>query len=122
MVSPGYSERMPYVQRSASGRIESLHREPVDGAGEFLEADAAEVIAFLGRTPEEQQFHRLDVDFVRVIEDVVDTLIVKDIINITDLPAEAQAKLMARKTFRERVTQASLGALRDTDFGEDGLD
>jgi hypothetical protein len=113
---------MPYVHRSASGQIESLHREPAEGATEYLASDAAEVMGFLERTPEEQHFHRLDIDFVRVIEDVVDTLIVKNVINITDLPREAQAKLMARKTFRERVTQASLRGLADTDFGEDGID
>ena len=47
-------------------------------------------------------------DFVRVIEDVIDTLIVKNVINITDLPEQAQAKLFARKSFRERVSKSSL--------------
>ncbi|MDO9313189.1 MAG: hypothetical protein Q7T97_01420 [Burkholderiaceae bacterium] len=62
----------------------------------------------MGRPPEGDGFSRLDADFVRVIEDVIDTLIVKNILNITDLPAEAQAKLFARKSFRERSTRNSL--------------
>ncbi|HOX68135.1 MAG TPA: hypothetical protein PKV56_09745 [Burkholderiaceae bacterium] len=64
--------------------------------------------SFVGRPPEGDGFSRLDADFVRVIEDVIDTLIVKNVLNITDLPAEAQAKLFARKSFRERSTRNSL--------------
>jgi len=54
-------------------------------------------------------FGRLDADFVRVLEDVIDTLIARNVINITDLPDQAQAKLFARKSFRERL---GLNALR----------
>ena len=39
---------------------------------------------------------------------MIDTLIVKNILNITDLPPEAQAKLFARKGFRERQSHGSL--------------
>lgn len=53
-------------------------------------------------------FARLDADFVRVLEDVIDTLIARHVINITDLPDQAQAKLFARKSFRERVGRNAL--------------
>ena len=59
-------------------------------------------------------FARLDADFVRVLEDVIDTLVAKNLINITDLPPEAQAKLFSRKSFRERSTQHSLRLFGDT--------
>ena len=99
---------MPFVRRHADGRIESLHRSAVEG-GEFLPDEHAEVQAFVGNDPATREdFSRLDADFVRVIEDVIDTLIVKNVLNITDLPAEAQAKLFARKSFRERATRNSL--------------
>jgi hypothetical protein len=109
---------MPYVRRDASGLIESLHRQPVAGADEFLAAEHAEVQAFFGRqaAEEDDDFGRLDADFVRVIEDVIDTLIVKNVINITDLPPEAQAKLFARKSFRERVSRNSLRLFADGDL------
>ena len=55
---------------------------------------------------------------MRVLEDVINTLIVKKILNITDLPEQAQAKLFARKRFRERVSKSSLQLLAPTDFGE----
>lgn len=109
---------MPYVRRHADGHIDSLHRYPVEG-GEFLADDHAEVQAFVGNDPATREdFSRLDADFVRVIEDVIDTLIVKNVINITDLPEQAQAKLFARKSFRERVSKSSLRLFEPTDFGD----
>ena len=118
-VSIGIVQRMPYVRRDASGLVESLHRS-ADASGEFLSDDHADVLAFIGGPhAEPQTFDRLDADFVRVIEDLIDTLIVKNLVNITDLPEQAQAKLFARKSFRERVSKSSLQLFdRPTDFGD----
>ena len=111
---------MPYVRRNADGQIDSLHRDRTGEAPEFLDDTHPEVQAFLGHAAEDPaDFSRLDADFVRVIEDVIDTLIVKNIINITDLPNGAQAKLFARKSFRERVSKSSLRLFEQaTDFGD----
>ena len=111
---------MPYVTRDARGAITGLTRDaPADPAGstEFLAADHPEVMAFMG-APAGEAFDRLDADFVRVIEDVIDTLIVKNVINITDLPEQAQAKLFARKSFRERITQHSLRLFDDSGMAD----
>ena len=109
---------MPFVRRTADGRIESLHRYAVEGA-EFLDDEHPDVQAFVGNdTATREDFSRLDADFVRVIEDVIDTLIVKNVINITDLPEQAQAKLFACKSFRERVSKSSLRLFEPTDFGD----
>jgi hypothetical protein len=108
---------MPYVRRNAQGEVESLHRHAEAGTAEFLPDDHADVRAFLGGgaapTPNEG-FARLDADFVRVLEDVIDTLVAKNLINITDLPPEAQAKLFSRKSFRERRSQNSLRLFGET--------
>jgi hypothetical protein len=113
---------MPYVRRNAFGLVESLHSSAGE-AQEFLADDHHEVQAFVGRPGREapqnfDRFDRLDADFVRVIEDLIDTLIVKNVINITDLPEQAQAKLLARKSFRERVSKSSLQLFEPTDFGD----
>ena len=63
--------------------------------------------------PKDDGFARLDADFVRVIEDVIDTLISRNVINITDLPDQAQAKLFARKSFRERAGRNALKLFDD---------
>ncbi|HEX7687643.1 MAG TPA: hypothetical protein VF453_08050 [Burkholderiaceae bacterium] len=104
---------MPFIRRNAEGVVESLHRHAEDGA-EFLPDDHPEVRAFLGGPPAAdgsqhgERFAELDADFVRVIEDVIDTLISKNVINITDLPSEAQTKLFGRKSFRERANRDAL--------------
>jgi hypothetical protein len=103
---------MPYVQRDATGAVASLHREANDSAPEFLPDEHPDVQAFVGR----DAFARLDADFVRVLEDVIDTLISKNLLNITDLPAEAQMKLFSRKSYRERHHSHSLRLFGDGDL------
>jgi hypothetical protein len=111
---------MPYARRDAQGLVLSLHREAGAGAAEFLADDHPDVRAFLGQAADgdaQERFARLDADFVRVLEDVIDTLINRNVINITDLPAEAQAKLFSRKSFRERRSSQALKLFGDGDLG-----
>jgi len=103
---------MPYAVRDAQGRITSLHRHD-PGVGESLPAQHAEVQAFLGLAapaapPAGEDFVRLDADFIRVLEDVIDALVSRNLIAITDLPDIAQTKLFARKSFRERRPKNAL--------------
>jgi hypothetical protein len=113
---------MPFIRRNASGAIDSLHRRD-EGGAEFLPDDHPDVRAFLGAAPASGNdgFASLDADFIRVIEDVIDTLISKNVINITDLPPEAQTKLFGRKGYRERAGKHALKLFGDGDGdGDDG--
>ena len=113
---------MPFIRRTAEGIVDSLHRSGGEGA-EFLPDDHPDVRAFLAAgaspgadAPEKvERFAELDADFVRVIEDVIDTLISKNVINITDLPLEAQNKLFGRKGYRERASKDALKLFGDGD-------
>ena len=106
---------MPFIRRTAEGIVDSLHRSGGDGA-EFLPDEHPDVRAFVGAAaPQGDGFASLDADFIRVIEDVIDTLISKNVINITDLPLEAQTKLFGRKSFRERATKDALKLFGDGD-------
>jgi hypothetical protein len=67
---------------------------------------------------DDDAFARLDADFVRVLEDVIDTLIARHVINITDLPEQAQAKLFARKSFRERAGRNALDLFGNTAWAD----
>lgn len=102
---------MPYVIRTPKGDIVSLHREPVPGS-EWIDPESAEVRSFVvgDANPDSalDGFRQLDADLVRVIEDLVDVLISRQVIRVTDLPAEAQEKLFARKSFRERLPARAL--------------
>lgn len=113
---------MPYLLRHSDGSPLSLHLHEVPGA-ELLPADHPEVQAFLG-DKNSGGFARLDADLIRVMEDLVDVLIARQVIRITDLPAEAQQKLFARKSFRERRSPLALqlypmngGELVESGFG-----
>jgi hypothetical protein len=103
---------MPYALRNKDGLIASLHREPEPGA-EFLPPDHPEVLAFFGREEHLQHFASLDAGFVRVVEDLVDALIDRNLLRITDLPVEAQQKLFERKSFRDRVKTNALNLFGD---------
>ncbi len=52
-----------------------------------------------------QQMNTLDIDFVRVLEDLIDVLIENGTIRLTDLPAQAQQKLTQRKQARRRLRE-----------------
>lgn len=78
----------------------------------MLDQQAPDVQQFLKTSPTEPSFDAADADFVRVIEDLIDTLILKNVIRHTDLPAAAQRKLMLRKGLRNRM-QGALNLLGD---------
>lgn len=107
---------MPHALRTPDGQLTSLHAEPQPGS-QWLEPDHPDVRAFLGpadTSPDEaavatgSRFANLDADLVRVLEDLIDVLITRNVIRVTDLPSEAQHKLFNRKHVRDRMQQHSL--------------
>jgi len=102
---------MPYVRRNAEGRIVALLAEPTPDALESLPSGHVEVLAFLGVDRDAAAFGTLDSDFVRVTEDLIYTLIEKGLLQFTDLPVEAQRKLLARQSFRGRRIEGALDLL-----------
>ncbi len=108
---------MPYVRRHPSGEIESVHRSPSLDATEYLDAAAPELQRFLARGDAPDAFAQLDGDFVRVLEDLIDLLLARGVVRITDFPAPAQAKLFARKDHRKR----SAAALQQQQFAASGF-
>lgn len=81
---------MLYIQRDENGKITGLSLEPGDNAEEASLND-----------PDVRQFlSESDVDMIRVLEDLIEVLVKKNIISITDLPESAQLKLLYRKNTR----------------------
>jgi hypothetical protein len=97
---------MPYVKRDEQGRIIAVNLEP--GAGlEELPPASPDLLEFMSRAGLEQStLQQSDMRLVRVLEDLIDLLIARDVIRFTDLPLPAQEKLMERRSMRQ-----SLGAL-----------
>ncbi|SAI71909.1 Uncharacterised protein [Bordetella ansorpii] len=63
---------------------------------------------------QEEGFSQLDADFVRVLEDLIDSLIANGVLRLTDLPPRAQVKLTQRKQQRKRLAE-HLDLLDDDD-------
>ena len=106
---------MYHVIRNAEGAIATISRQPLPGS-QALDAHDPELAQFLGRSEGERgQLGESDADFVRVLEDLIDTLIMKNVIRHTDLPAAALKKLALRKGLRQRL-HGSLNLL-DGDHG-----
>lgn len=92
---------MPYVGRDANGAIVTIAVAQHADATEWLDPSAPELQAFVGEiVPATDQFSRSDQALIRVVEDIVNTLIEKNLIRFTDLPDAAQQKLLERRSMR----------------------
>lgn len=105
---------MPYVGRDATGRIVGLFGEPQPGAEEWLEPDSPEFYEVLrdlhgeGSSETLEKLARSDQALVRVVEDLIDSLIRRDLLHFTDLPDAAQEKLLERRKLRRSVNALDL--------------
>ena len=108
---------MPYILRGEHGRIVAASSQPLNGPCEEIAADAAELRAFIENLAGDTNiFESSDMKMIRAIEDVIDLLISKNVICITDLPAAVQSRLMERRSLRH-----SLNALNLIGEDEQGL-
>ena len=95
-----------YVRRDENGRIDAVSRYAEPAFTEHLPTDHPELLAFLSNGGARGRLASTDLELVRVLEDLIDLLIDRDVIRFTDLPLPAQQKLMERRSMRQ-----SLGAL-----------
>jgi len=106
---------MPYVGRNETGAIVTVAVAEHADATEWLDASSPELQAFVADVaPATEDFSRSDQALIRVVEDIVNTLIEKNVIRFTDLPEAAQHKLLTRRSMRR-----TKGPLRL--FGEDSI-
>lgn len=98
---------MPFVSRDEDGQIVALYRTPRDGAREELSADDAELVQFLaeGGSSESLRWELFVSDLLmgRLVEDLVNVLMERNVLALTDLPSGAQRKLLRRQQIRDRL-------------------
>lgn len=104
---------MKYVRKSAGGDIIAISQEPLGPEWEQAAEDEEAVRLFLG-VAGDVDLRSSDASFIRVLEDLIDVLVDRNVIRFTDLPPPAQAKLAHRQGMRERAR-----ALRLIDDDED---
>lgn len=98
-------------RRDAQGRIVALTRQALNeknikmGAWQAVTADSSEVEAFIRDVSDQAlALSKTDIGLARVLEDLIDALINRGLLQFTDLPAPAQAKLLERRETRAHLT------------------
>lgn len=116
---------MFYVTRNSQGDIQSLSETILIADQERLPSDHPDVCAFLQRNHEEgKEYSALsqsDMAFIRVLEDLIDLLTDKDLIQFTELPPAAQQKLLERRSMREALSTLSTSCTLIADSDKDEI-
>ncbi len=104
---------MPYVLQDDAGKILALYDQQQDIHAQWLDDNAPAVVNFKQSlscsSQAAQQLAVSDMELIRVLEDVVELLIRKQVFVFTDLPEFAQAKLSKRQKLRsDMVSLTSL--------------
>ncbi len=98
---------MLYAERDRGGRIVAIRTEPGadgDDAEVVSEQDLIEFLTTAGAGESYESLLKLtDTRVIRVLDDLIEVLIKKNVILATDLPEEARVKLGARHETRKRM-------------------
>ena len=98
---------MLYVERDKVGNIIALHIKPEPHAREQKAIMDEEILEFLNKSVESDPWVQLlslsDIGIIRILEDLIDLLIKKNVFMLTELPPEAQKKISERKRVREKI-------------------
>jgi hypothetical protein len=108
---PG-GKAMLYIERDGEGTIIATHSSPQPNASEEKSVIDDELLDFLNKTVSADSRKLLlslsDMGIIRLLEDLIDLLIHKNIIFYTELPEQAQKKIRERKRLRETITSQTL--------------
>ncbi len=102
---------MPYAKRATDGSIEALFAAPCAEADEVVAADDPALQSFIfagldhdaGRAAALAFLASSDVEMARLIEDLVDILIAKNVIRLSDFSEAARRKLDRRSQARGKL-------------------
>ncbi len=98
---------MRYVARDESGNILAVYTEPQPGVDEALPVDSPELLSFvLGQDAEmalRAYMASTDSDLLRIIEDLINVLIDRKVVMLSDFPTGAQKKLLRRANIRDKL-------------------
>lgn len=107
---PASSSTELMCRRDAQGRIVALTRQALTpaqikmGAWQTVLATDPEVDAFMRQVSRNADaLSQSDIGLARVLEDLIDTLIDRGLLQFTDLPDAAQAKLLERRETRANL-------------------
>ncbi|AUC41696.1 Tryptophan synthase beta chain like [Dickeya solani RNS 08.23.3.1.A] len=98
---------MFYILRDSNGHLIRVEESPFSEMNGELPNGSVEAMAWLNNQQailaNIERLRSSDLEMVRVLEDLIQVLITKGQINITDFPAAAQLKLIHRAQAREAL-------------------
>lgn len=101
-----------YVKRDSLGRIVTISSEASDECAEQMDPADPSLIDFIEQNQasalQHYELKESDLPLIRVLEDLIDLLSETGVIRFTDLPAEAQTKLLKRKSMRRSGARLDL--------------
>jgi len=114
---------MPFVHRDGDGKILAVYEDQLEGTEEVAANDPA-LAAFIQKNipaaAQNDEWAQSDLALSRVMEDLVDILIEKKVINFSDFPKGAQEKLLSRRGFRKEFSYVENLFGDDEDGFDDG--
>jgi len=103
---------MLYIKRNQAGEIIALTRDGGEKGAEMASLLDNEVVSFLHQSGEIDEVSELlslsDSSMARVIEDLIDLLIAKNIILFTELPEQARKKIELRRRARQNLSSDNI--------------
>ncbi len=103
---------MTYAKRNTDGEIMALFDTDQGQGLEAVKYSDPDVIRFLSGSETGHKtlafLQQSDLDLARVVEDLIELMVDKDLILFTELPTAAQEKLLGRKQARESLGEAGL--------------
>ncbi len=95
---------MLYGLRDEAGTLIAVGKLQLTQEWEPIDKQSDEVRQFLRKqTPEAQALEEADSQFIRVLDDLIELMIEKNLIQFTELPDPAQQKLLKRRWYRQQI-------------------
>lgn len=95
---------MAYVERDKNGEIIAVYESLQNDATEYIALDSPELVNYIVQSAKSEDawavLSNSDIALVRVLEDLINTLIDQKIIMFTDLPMAAREKVSTREKIR----------------------
>ena len=92
---------MFFVKLDGSGNIVAWNTKKTEECNQPFDINLSPIQSLLTKNLSLSESIQSDLSMARVLEDLIETLVKKSVINITELPPEVQDKLTARKKLRE---------------------
>lgn len=116
---------MLYLIRNAEGRITGL-TDTLQPNAEAADLESPEVIGFLSNNRQafdpDQYLDQSDNAISRIVEDLIELLVARNLIIFTDLPDAAQRKLLTRKLARSLIAKDDSQATNSSILSDDDMD